>query len=163
VVLSSYTFSGTNLNVSIDGDYGSSTYGFEASSITVTTPVAGINAFFLQLGDSVAGAPITITLSDGEVISTVNSSPLDSPTYFAIAISHDITSFSITTGAGSVFLDEMYYGASSLAQDGNGGNGGGGDDGTTSPTSEAATFLMIGGGLLALLGSRRKWVARYAA
>jgi hypothetical protein len=127
----------------------------------VTTPAGGINAFFLQIGDSVASAPITITLSDGEIITAVNSSPINSPTYFAIAISHDITSFSISTGQGNVFLDEMYYAASSLAQDG--GTGDGGNGGDTSQTSEAATILMMGGGLLALLGSRRKWIARFAA
>ncbi|MGC2662190.1 MAG: PEP-CTERM sorting domain-containing protein [Bryobacteraceae bacterium] len=158
-----FTISGTGLQVNYDSDY-SNTVGFEASSITVTTPVSGINAFFIQLGDSVAGAPITVTLSDGETISSVNSQSLNSPTYFGISISHDITSFSVSTTSGNIFLDEMYSGVSTLAQDSGSGDGSGdgsgsGDSGDPSATPEAATILLIGGGLLALVGSRRKWVA----
>jgi hypothetical protein len=154
--LGSFTISGTGLNVNYDSSNGN-VKGLEAPVVSVTTPTGGINAFFIQIGDSSSGAPITVTLSDGEQITSVNSNPLDAPTFFAIAISHDITSFSISTSSGSVFLDALYYGASSLTQD-----GGTGDGGDTSQTSEAATVLMIGGGLLALLGSRRKWITRFA-
>ncbi|HWF46994.1 MAG TPA: hypothetical protein VG168_08315, partial [Bryobacteraceae bacterium] len=158
--LGSFTFSGTALNVNYDTSNGN-VKGFEAPVLTVTTPTGGINAFFIQIGDTTSGTPITVTLSDGQQITSVNSSPLDAPTFFAIAISHEITSFSISTASGSVFLDALYYGASSLTQDG--GTGDGGNGGDTSQTSEAATILMMGGGLLALLGSRRKWIARFAA
>jgi hypothetical protein len=154
----SFTISGTGLNVNYDTSNGR-TPGFEAPAITVTTPVGGINAFFIQIGDTTSAAPITITLSDGSQITSVNSNPIDSPTFFAIAISHDITSFSISSASGSVFLDALYYGASSLTQDGD-GSGSGSD---SSQTPEAATLLMIGGGLLALFGSRRKWIAPIAA
>lgn len=157
--LGSFAISGTGLNVNYDSSNGN-TPGFESNTITVTTPPGGINAFLIDVGASTSPSPITIALSDGEVITSVNSTELDAPTFFAISISHEITSFSISTASGNVFLDDMFYGASSLAQDGTGGTGGGD---TTSPTSEAATVLMIGGGLLALLGSRRKWVARFAA
>lgn len=158
--LSSFTISGTGLNVNYDTSNGR-TPGFEAPAITVATPTGGINAFFIQIGDSTSSAPITITLSDGEQITSVNSSLIDSPTFFAIAISHDITSFSISSSSasGNVFLDALYYGTTNLAQDGGSGDGSGSDP---SQTPEAATILMIGGGLLALFGSRRKWVARFA-
>jgi hypothetical protein len=158
--LGSFTISGTGLNVNYDSSNRNAP-GFESSTVTVTTPAGGINAFLIEVGASTSPSPVTIALSDGEMITSVNSSELDAPTFFAISISHEITSFSISTASGNVFLDDLFYGASSLTQDG--GTGDGGTGGDTSQTSEAATVLMIGGGLLALLGSRRKWVARFAA
>jgi hypothetical protein len=161
-VLGTFTISGSGLNVNNDSSNGN-VKGFEAPTVSVTTPAGGINAFFVQIGDSAAGAPITLTLSDGQTISSVNSTSINAPTFFAISISHDITSFSISTGSGQVFLDALYYGASSLAQDSNGGNGATGGETDPSSASEVATIVMIGGGLLALLSYRRKWVAQLTA
>jgi hypothetical protein len=158
-VLAAFAVSGTGLNVNNDSTNGN-TKGFEAPTVSVATPVGGINAFFVQIGDSVSGAAVTLTLSDGETISSVNASPINAPTFFAISISHDITSFSISTGSGQVFLDALYFGSSSLTQDSNGGGGGGTDP---APAAEVATLTMIGSGLLALFGTRRKWVAHLTA
>jgi hypothetical protein len=108
------------------------------------------------LGSTSSGT-LTISLSDGETFSSGTSSLATPPTFFAIALSQEITSFSITTTSGQVFLDNLFWGNSNLAQEVTSN-----DPPPTDPAQapEVATFLMIAGGLLLLFGSRRRWMHR---
>jgi len=104
--------------------------------ISVTAPSGGANALFLGIG-STGNTPLTITLSDGETF------PGLSPGLFGFSLSHPITGLTLSTTSGSQpVIDDFWYGNSSLSQD--------------APTVEAATYLLMGGGLLVLIGARRK-------
>jgi hypothetical protein len=118
------------------------------AGINVNLPSTGENAFILGLA-STSGTPLTLTLSDGETFSVASGA-------FGVSISHPVTSFLLTTTAGSqVIIDDFWYGASSLTQDpaqpaNNPGNG-------ASDTPEGATLLLVSGGSLVLVGARRKF------
>lgn len=104
--------------------------------INVAAPSGGVNAVLLSIG-STPSAPLTLTLSDGEIFSGLSSG------LFGLSISHDITWLRLSTTSGSTaVIDDFWYGASSLPQD--------------SPTAEGATFILLGGGLLILAGAQRK-------
>lgn len=106
------------------------------ASVNVTTPAAGDNALFLGLATT-NSTPITLTLSDGEIFSSITTA------FFGVSISHPITWLTLsTTSSSAVIVDDFYFGASNLPQD--------------SPVSEGTTMAMCGGGLLILFGSLRR-------
>jgi hypothetical protein len=53
--LGSFTISGTGLNVNYDSS--DHAPGFESSTVTVTTPAGGINAFLIEAGASTSTIP----------------------------------------------------------------------------------------------------------
>ena len=119
-------------------------------SITITMPAGGENALLLEAGTassmngSEAHAPITIKLSDGESFTPAAG-------IWAISISHDVSWLTIsTTSSYYPVLADLRFASSTLAQDA---------QTEASPTVEAATFALIGGGLLILIGGRRKFFA----
>ena len=157
--LGGYTFTGPNglggFSLS-ESSYGSA--GFISSSnagagINVAAPGVGTNAFLLSVGTT-NSTPITLALSDGESFSL--SSGL-----FGIALSHDVTSFTLSTSGGSqVYINDFYLGASSLPQDG-GGNPVNPPANPT-PTPEGSSIALLTGGLLVLFGSKKKWTSGFA-
>ena len=112
-------------------------------SMVFTTPTAGLTAFALGIGVSENAAPVTLTLSDGEVFTfnpTLGGSLLE-----GLSSATPITSFVLSTTAGSkVELTDFL--ASMSNEPG---------DAPTSPAAEVATAVMIGSGLL-FFGARRK-------
>jgi hypothetical protein len=153
IALSGFTITGPNNGgYSLTGSIGAGPSALFGSAnagagINVATPVDGKNAIFLSVGTS-GGTPITLALSDGQSF-TVNTS------LFGFTLSHDITSFLLTTSPGSqVYINDLAYGASSLTQD-----VGDTPPPDTSATPEGATVALIGGGLLVLFGSRKKWAS----
>lgn len=105
-------------------------------NITVTMPSGGENAIMLSLATT-GNSTITLKLSDGETFTP-------SAGIFGVSISHDISWLTLSTTNGSaVIIDDFRYGNSNLTQD-------------PAPSLEASTVLMIGGGLLVMLGGRRK-------
>ena len=120
------------------------------AGLNVATPGSGVNAFLLSVG-SIGGGPLTLTLSDGESFSVAEG-------LFGITISHPISSFLLTTTAGSqAVLDDLYSGTSALDQDPTNPSGSGsGTPVDTAPVAEGATSLMLAGGLLILFGAWRK-------
>lgn len=117
------------------------------AGLNVAMPTAGVNAFLLSVGTT-GNTPLTLTLSDGETFAL--SSGL-----FGISISHPISSFLLTTSAGSeAVIDDFYYGVSDITQDPTGGSG---TPGANEPVAEVATSLMMAGGFLFLFGAWRKF------
>jgi hypothetical protein len=106
------------------------------ASINVTMPSGGENALFLFVNGSV-NTPLTLLLSDGQSFSVKSGS-------FGLQLSHTISSFSLSTTAGSaVAIRDLDWGASALPQD---------SAGSSSPaaTPEAATLSLLGLGLFLL-------------
>lgn len=112
--------------------------------INVATPAGGENAILLGIGctGTCAGStPLTLTLSDGESFAI-------SAGLFGLSISHDITWLTLSTTSGSkAVIDDFWYATSSEAQD-------------PPATIEGATAVLISGGLLLILGFRRKLAKR---
>jgi hypothetical protein len=138
-----YSLSGASYNgfTSLEGSTDS------GAAIDVTLPSTGENAFVLGVA-STSGTPLTLTLSDGESFSLSNGA-------FGVSISHPVTSFLLTTTAGSKpIIDDFWYGASSLMQDPPQGSG---NLGGASDAPEGATLLLVSGGSLILVGARRKF------
>jgi hypothetical protein len=109
------------------------------AGINVAFSGAGQNAFLLAVG-STNNTPLGLTLSDGEtfVLSTG---------VFGFSLSHPITSFFLTTSPTSQpVIDDFYYGVSSVPQD------------APTNTPECATILLVLGGVLFLLGAKRKLI-----
>lgn len=121
------------------------------AGLNVAMPGSGVNAFLVSVG-SIGGAPLTLTLSDGE--SFALSSGL-----FGISISHPISSFLLTTTTGSqAVINDLYSGASALQQDPTStGGSGSGTPADVAPVAEGATFLMTAAGCLILFGAWRKF------
>jgi hypothetical protein len=106
--------------------------------IKVAMPGTGNNA---ALFDAVCEtcSSVNVTFSDGETFTISNGQ-------FGFSISHDITWFELSTISGArPFVEYVYFGTSSLAQDSN-----------VTPASEAATPVLVGGGLMVLLGAGRR-------
>ncbi|MBV9267584.1 MAG: hypothetical protein JO061_15560 [Acidobacteriaceae bacterium] len=115
-------------------------------SINIAMPGSGENAILFGVA-STPSAPVTLTLSDGEVF-TVTS------TIFGLSISHPITWASLSTASGSrPLLEDFWFGTSSEPQDSNTQSNQG-----VSATPEGATLLLVLGGSLLLFGARRKVV-----
>ncbi len=113
------------------------------AGINVATPAGGENAILLSV-TSTSGAPLTLTLSDGESFSIGTG-------LFGLSISHPITSAFLTTAPGSqAIIDDFVFGTSSLTQDGTG---------NPPAVAEGATFMLVAGGSLILFGARRKFRA----
>jgi len=109
-------------------------------NITITMPTGGENAFLLSLATT-ASTPITVTLSDGQSFNPAAG-------VFGLSISHDINWLTVSTTSGSqAVIDDFYFGNSTLTQD---------VTQQPAPVPENATFALIGGGLLILIGGRRK-------
>jgi hypothetical protein len=108
-------------------------------TIKVTTPSGGENALMMWVG-STANTQVTLKLSDGESFTLSGGSLAP----FGFALSQAITSFTLSTTSGSqAFIDDLVYGNSNLAQN-------------TSSVPEGSTFALLAGGLLVLVGSKRK-------
>ena len=106
------------------------------AGINVTMPSGGENALFLFVNGTV-NTPLTLLLSDGQRFSLNSGS-------FGIQLSHTISSFSLSTTAGSaVAIRDLDWGASALPQD---------SAGTASLTAspEAGTLTFFGLGLFLL-------------
>ena len=106
------------------------------ASINATVPSGGENALFLFVNGTV-NTPLTLLLSDGQSFSVKSGN-------FGIQLSHTISSFSLTTTAGSaVAIRNLDWGTSALPQD---------SAGTASPsaTPEAGTLSLFGFGLFLL-------------
>jgi hypothetical protein len=112
-------------------------------SIEVTMPGTGNSALLFDVNCISCGA-VSLTLSDNEAFSVSNGQ-------FGLSISHPITWFKVSASAGyRPFLEYVYFGTSSLAQDTN-----------VSPANEASTPVLLGGGLVILAGAvRKKWLGR---
>ena len=111
-------------------------------NITVTMPSGGENAVMMSVA-STAGSALTVKLSDGETFTPAAG-------IFGISLSHDISWLTISTGSGSeAVIDDFLYASSTIAQDASQQTG-------PLPTLEASTVAMIGGGLLILIGGRKK-------
>ncbi|MBV8551361.1 MAG: hypothetical protein JOY54_08680 [Acidobacteriaceae bacterium] len=109
-------------------------------NITVSTPAGGENAVLLSLATT-ASTPITVTLSDGESFTPAAG-------VFGLSLSHDVTWLTISTTSGSKpVVDDLEFATSTLTQDA---------AQQASPSAEGATFALIAGGLLILIGGRRK-------
>jgi hypothetical protein len=121
------------------------------AGINVAMPGGGVNAFLVSVG-STGGTPLTLTLSDGEAF-------VVSEGLFGISISHPISSFLLTTAAGSqAVLDDLYSGTSALQQDPiNTGGSSPATPGDMTPAAEGGTSLMLAGGCLILFGAWRKF------
>src|SRR5947209_9545886 len=116
-----------------------------SAAINIALPGSGENGILLGLA-SVLNAPINVTLSDGETF-TLSSNGL-----LGLSISHPISWVTVATTSGSqAVVSDLWFGASSLAQDGSGSGGG-----NVSSTPECATLLLIAGGLFVLIGAHRK-------
>jgi hypothetical protein len=132
------------------GSYGSIVSLFGASDgvgyIRIDLPASGENAILLGLAAQPT-AGLTVKLSDQQTFSASNG-------LLGLSLSHNITWLTISTNSGSQpLLDDFFFGNSNLAQ----------DQVSQSQSAEAATGLLIGGGLLILFGSRRKFIQRLIA
>ncbi len=139
------------------GEYGKynalSLYGPTAGkgNITVNLPSGGENAVLLGLGSTGTATSITVALSDGESFNV----PVTANAYefLGMSISHDINWLTVSASSQPV-VNDFYFGTSQLAQDGTGGAAG------APVAAEGATLYLIGGGLLSLAGTRRKFFVR---
>lgn len=112
-----------------------------SGSMVFTTPAAGLTAFVLDLGIAGNAAPISITLSDGEVF-TANPGA-GGLALLGFSSATPITSYMLATSSGSqVQLADFYAGLSN-------------EPAAAEPTAEVATALMIGSGLLLFGGCRK--------
>ncbi|HEX4170729.1 MAG TPA: hypothetical protein VHZ55_35160 [Bryobacteraceae bacterium] len=121
-----------------------------AGNITVTLPTGGENAFLLGLGATNNATSMTIALSDGETFTVAPAA--NTTSFLGVSISHDVAWITITTPT-QPLVDDFFFAGSKLSQD------------TASPGNapvavEGSTFSLIGGGLLSLLGIRRKLTSR---
>lgn len=141
----SYSLSGTWDNNNAAGLQGA---GDGIGYINAALSGAGQNAILLSV-ESTTGSPMTLTLSDGEIYT------LSSDNVFGLSLSHPITSFTLSAGAGTEpIIDDLWYGTSALIQDGATTNSGPQD---VAPAAEGATLLMVVGGTLVLFGAKRKF------
>lgn len=104
--------------------------------VDISMPSGGENALFLFVNGTV-NTPLTLLLSDGQSF-LLNSGN------FGIQLSHTISSFSLSSAAGSaVAIRDLDWGTSALPQD---------NAGITSPTAtpESGTFTFFGLGLFLL-------------
>ena len=116
-------------------------------TITITLPSGGENAILLGLGTVGSAPSLTIVLSDGESFNVAATA--GSTEFLGLSISHDINSLTISSSSQAV-LDDFYFGASKLAQDGNP------PVGQTPVVAEGSTLSLLGGGLLIFFAFRRK-------
>lgn len=143
----SFTASGTGLAETPYGSFPA----LSGQTINFSTPVAGINAFYMAFGSS-DGSPITVTLSDGESIVLSPTPTAQGKVVLGLSISHTITSIGISTNSGSAaYIWDFDYGTSSLAQ-----------DLPQTPAAEAATAILIGIGLVSFGAGRRVLCAKTA-
>ena len=140
-----YSLSGTSYN-GFTALAGSADSG---AALNVVMPSGGQNAFLIVAG-STGATPLTLSLSDGE--SFAISSGL-----FGIAVSHPVSSFALTTTAGSqAVIDDFWFGNSALTQDSS-GPGGSTPPGDVTPSAEGASLVLMAGGALILFGAWRKF------
>lgn len=117
------------------------------AQIQIALPSGGENAVLVSLA-TLNGNSMTLTMSDGETFTA-------SKGLLGFSISHPISWLTVTTVSGDrAILDDLWYGSSSLTQDGSGTGGSG--SGTSSPAPEAATLLLTAGGLFVLIGAIRR-------
>lgn len=121
--------------------------------IEVTLPGSGQSAIYFKANTEsnnlLNNDNLTLTLSDGETFNIGSGQ-------FGVSLSHDITSFELNTSSGEApFLQWAYFGNSALPQDTETGDG--------AESIEAATYLLVGGGLLVVLGAKRRFAHRAAA
>jgi len=111
-------------------------------SMVFTTPVAGLTAFGLGLGELGTASPITVTLSDGE---TFTASPaVNGTVYLGLSSQTAITSFTLKSSSGAAIeLTDFYAGISNEPAS------------APAPAAEVTTALMIGTGLF-VFGARRR-------
>ncbi len=115
-------------------------------NLTITLPSGGENAILLGLGASNGASNISVALSDGE---TFNVTPgVNTTAFLGISLSHDVSWVTVTAPTQPI-VDDFFFGQSQLAQDP-------ANPGTAPTAFEGSTFSLIGGGLLSLLGIRRK-------
>jgi hypothetical protein len=129
----------------------------QGAPLTLTAPTGGTNALFMTLGadasvDSFSSQPLTITLTDvngnATVIPLTTSSSLSN---WGFTSGTAINTITISAPSGyNVDLADFYAGTFP-------NTGGTGQTGGTSSAPECATLLMVGGGLI-VLGSRRKYL-----
>lgn len=111
-------------------------------SITFANPSNAFMIFF-----SGAATPYTFTLSDGQVFSMTTQR-------LGFSVSHNITSMSVSsTSGGQIVVNDFYFGVSSLAQDAPQSP----DPGTPAATPEPATMMLMAGGVLVLVGAKKRW------
>jgi len=113
-------------------------------NITVTLPTGGENAFLLGIG-SVSASIITVTLSDGETFSVAGAA--NTTEFLGLSISHDVNWVTVAS-PGQAIVNDFYFGGSKLTQDGGTGN--------PPAAVEGSTLCLLGGGLLSMVGLRRK-------
>lgn len=139
-----WSLTGVNYSgfVSLEGGSDSS------AEVAIGMPSGGVNGILLSLA-TLNNDSMTVNLSDGETFTA-------SKGLLGFSISHPISWMNVSTVAGdNVVLDDLWYGSSSLTQDGTGGSGDGGSGGS-SPAPEAATLLLAAGGLFILFGAIRR-------
>jgi hypothetical protein len=113
-------------------------------TMAFATPAAGLTAFGLGVGLLGESAAITLTLSDGE--SFALDPAVNGSVFLGLSSATPITSFVLSTTAGSQVELNDFFGAASNESSG----------GTApAPTLEVATAIMVGTGLL-FFGARRK-------
>ncbi len=129
----------------------------QGGPLTITAPTGGTNALFLTLAadaavNSLSSQPLTITLTDVNGNATVlNLTTSSSLTNWGFTSGTAINTITISAPTGyNVDLADFYAGT--FPNTGDSGTGG-----DTSSAPECATLLMVGGGLV-LLGSRRKYL-----
>jgi hypothetical protein len=113
-------------------------------TMAFATPSAGLTAFGLGVGLLGESATVTLTLSDGE--SFALDPAVNSSVFFGLSSATPITSFVLSTTAGSQVELTDFFGAAS--NESSGGS-------TPAPTFEVATAIMVATGLL-FFGARRK-------
>ena len=128
-----FSLSGTS---SYDGFTGLEGAAESGAGIHIAAPAAGENAILLA-AYSTSSTPLTLTLSDGENFTLSNG-------VYGFSASHPITWLTLSTTTGSqVFVDDLYFGASSSPQD-------------AADIPEGAPLTMLAGGLLILIGVKRR-------
>ncbi len=113
-------------------------------NITITLPTGGENAFLLGIGSNSAST-ITVALSDGETFSVAGTG--NSTQFIGLSISHDVNWVTVAS-PGQAIVNDFYFGGSKLTQDGGTGN--------PPAAVEGSTLCLIGGGLLSMVGLRRR-------
>lgn len=142
---SNWALTGVNYSGYVSLESGSDS----SAEMEITMPSGGENAFLLSLA-TLNGDSMTVTLSDGETFTA-------SKGLLGLSISHPISWLTVSTATGdNVVLDDLWYGSSSLTQDGTNNGSGGSGSGSGSNAPEAATLLLTAGGAFFLFGSVRK-------
>ena len=117
-----------------------------SGSIRIALPTGGENAFLLGLGTVGSATSITVALSDGESFNVAATAC--AVEFLGLSISHNVNSITVSASSQAV-VNDFFFANSQLAQ----------DPATTeqpAPALEGSTITLLGGGLLALLGARRK-------